>query len=531
MRRGLRDLPVAAKVLSAVLVAGITAGAVGLTALMSLARVSDAGAGIYRDNLRPTLALNEVERLNELCLASTLRLATAPDDKHRTDLTNLLGAQELQAAVAWDAYTKQSKPDTTEAQARATFYAAMQSFQQSLTQYYLPMAFSGDNAKTSAVVEERVLPTFQHVRDGLATLKDLRAKQGAAAAAHAGETYARARWTVGALLGGGLIAAILLGLVVARVISRPLAACLGVLVAIRQGDLSGRVNVRSRDEIGRMAAALDETAAALADMVGSVGEVAGRVATSSATLAQVSDELSTSSRDAAERSAAVSTAADDVSSSVQSVAGASEEMATTIGHIASNSASAARVAQEASVLAARTTVAVEALGRASTEVGDVIQLIRSIAEQTNLLALNATIEAARAGELGKGFAVVADEVKQLAQQSARATDEVAAKILAIQSGAGGAIDAIAGVTDVIAQVHDYTVAIAGAVEEQNATTAGVSRTVGLAADGTREIAENITTVAEATRQATDSAVATRGAAGELEDLARQLQDVVSQYHR
>jgi len=529
MRRGLRDLPVAAKVLSAVLVAGITAGAVGLTALLNLARVSDAGVGIYRDNLRPTLALNEVERLNELCLSSTLRLATAPDDKHRTDLTNQLGAQELQAANAWDTYTKGSKPDAAEATARATFYAAMQSFQQSLTQYYLPLAFLGDSAKTSAVVEERVLPTYEHVRAGLAALKELRAKQAAQAATHANDTYLRARWLVGGLLAVGLVAAVLLGLVVARVISRPLARCLAVLVDIRRGDLSGRVNVRGRDEIGRLAAALDETAASLADMVGSVGDVAGRVSTSSATLTRVSDELSTSARNAAERADAVSSAADDVSSSVQSVAGASEEMATTIGHIASNSASAARVAQEASALAARTTDAVEALGRASTEVGDVIQLIRSIADQTNLLALNATIEAARAGELGKGFAVVADEVKQLAQQTARATDEVAAKILAIQSGADGAISAIAGVTDVIGQVHDYTVAIAGAVDEQNATTAGVSRTVGHAAGGTREIADNITTVADATRKATDSADATRDAAGDLEQLARQLQDVVSRY--
>ena len=166
------------------------------------------------------------------------------------------------------------------------------------------------------------------------------------------------------------------------------------------------------------------------------------------------------------------------------------------------------------------------LGESSTEIGKVIKVITSIAQQTNLLALNATIEAARAGEAGKGFAVVANEVKELAKQTARATEDIGHKIETIQADTKGAVDAIGQISSIINQINDIQSTIASAVEQQTATTYEISRSVNEAAVGSREIAENVLSVAQAARGASDGASHTKRAADELAIIAVELQNLL-----
>ena len=169
------------------------------------------------------------------------------------------------------------------------------------------------------------------------------------------------------------------------------------------------------------------------------------------------------------------------------------------------------------------------LGDSSTEIGQVIKVITSIAQQTNLLALNATIEAARAGEAGKGFAVVANEVKELAKETAKATEDISRKIEAIQSDTKAAVGAIASISEVINQVNGISNTIATAVEEQNATTNEMARNVGEAARGSGEITSNIAGVTEAAASTSRGAVDTQKAAAELSKLATSLRELVERY--
>jgi methyl-accepting chemotaxis protein len=214
----------------------------------------------------------------------------------------------------------------------------------------------------------------------------------------------------------------------------------------------------------------------------------------------LSGRLTASAHTAAQRAETVAAAAGQASASVQAVAAAGDEMSATIREIAGSAASAAGVASAAvtNAEAARSTVL--KLTSSSTEIGSVIKLITTIAEQTNLLALNATIEAARAGDAGKGFAVVAGEVKDLAQETARATDSIARQVAAIQADTGAAMAAIDEIGQVIASINDYQTTIAGAVEEQSATTNEMGRSASQAAVSTGTIADNIASVAEATAQ-------------------------------
>ena len=263
-------------------------------------------------------------------------------------------------------------------------------------------------------------------------------------------------------------------------------------------------------------------------------EVMSRVTETAQTLAGSAEELTATSQqmtsNAEETSAqanVVSTACEEVSRNVQAVATGTEEMSASIKEIAQNSSEAARIAGTAVTLAEKTNETVSRLGVSSDEIGQVIKVITSIAEQTNLLALNATIEAARAGEAGKGFAVVANEVKELANQTAKATEEIRSKIGAIQEDTKSSVDAIGEITKVINQINDISATIASAVEEQTATTVEIGRSVSDAARGSTEITENIVGVATLAQSTTQGATDSQTAAAELARMAAELQSIVA----
>lgn len=255
----------------------------------------------------------------------------------------------------------------------------------------------------------------------------------------------------------------------------------------------------------------------------SVGETSVTIAASAEQLMEVSTQLTNNAGETAEQAKAAATTSEQVSANVNVVAASSEEMMASIREISKSATEAARVAKAAVTIAETTSGTIHQLGVSSSEIGKVIKVITSIAQQTNLLALNATIEAARAGEAGKGFAVVANEVKELAKETARATEEIGQKIEAIQTDTQAAVKAIGEVSQIINQVNDISNVIASAVEEQTATTTEIGRNVTEAAMGTNEIATSIAGVAKSAELTTSGAAETQQSARTLGEMAAKLE--------
>ncbi len=335
-------------------------------------------------------------------------------------------------------------------------------------------------------------------------------------------------------MGGTAFTAVAIGIFVAVFLSRRISGAtqsvLAQAEAIAAGDLTrDEMKIRSEDELGDLANAINKMSGSLKRMIVAIAENALQVAGASEELNTTSQHITANSEETSAQANVVSKAAQQVSQNLQTVATGAEEMGASIKEIAKNASDAAKVATSAVKVAETTTAIVSKLGESSTEIGQVIKVITSIAQQTNLLALNATIEAARAGEAGKGFAVVANEVKELAKETAKATEDISRKIEAIQTDTKAAVDAIGTISGVINQINDISSTIATAVEEQNATTNEMSRNVSEAAQGSSEITSNIAGVAEAAQSTSHGASDTQKAAQQLVETSNELRRLVEQF--
>jgi methyl-accepting chemotaxis protein len=262
-----------------------------------------------------------------------------------------------------------------------------------------------------------------------------------------------------------------------------------------------------------------------------LGQFATSMESSSMQLSAVSQQMSSNAEETSIQANVVAVAAEQVTHSMQAVGTSSEEMTASIREIAKNAHEAAKVATSAVRSAESTNATMARLGESSAEIGEVVKVITSIAQQTNLLALNATIEAARAGEAGKGFAVVANEVKELAKETAKATEGISRKIELIQANTNGAIETISQIGGIIAQINDISNTIASAVEEQAATTNEIARNVAEAVRGSAQVTENITAVAVAAKSTTSGAAGTQQEAEELARMAAGLQKLLGRSAR
>ena len=315
----------------------------------------------------------------------------------------------------------------------------------------------------------------------------------------------------------------------ARELQEKVDQILVVIDAAAKGDLTQEVTISGDDALGKMGEGLQTLLEDFRTSMKSISENAQTLASASTELAATGREMRGSSESTMQQANEVAESSSQVRTNVESVSGAVEQMNMSIREIAGSATDASNISSDAVTVANAANETVSKLGVSSAEIGKVVKVINSIAEQTNLLALNATIEAARAGEAGKGFAVVANEVKELAKETARATEDISQKIETIQSDTRGAVDSIGKIMETINQINDATTTIASAVEEQTATTSEIGRSIGEAASGSSEIATTVAAVAIAAEGTMQGAGNSLEAAEELSRMATDLQNLVSRF--
>jgi methyl-accepting chemotaxis protein len=366
------------------------------------------------------------------------------------------------------------------------------------------------------------------------------------------------------LVAGSLVAiaaAVFARLILTRRIATPLASAVAHLAEIADGDLSKDASqeIQDRhDEIGTLGRAMQSMTVSLRTIMQEISSGIQVLSSSSAELITSSGEMTSGSRQASDKAHSVSAAAEQMSANIASVAegmeqatanlshvaGATEQMTSTIGEIAQNSEKARRITDDAARQAVRITQQIDQLGAAANEIGKVTETITAISSQTNLLALNATIEAARAGAAGKGFAVVATEIKNLAQQTALATEDIRTRIAAVQAATSNGITEVGKVSRVIEEVSAIVASIAAAIEEQEVTTKDIARNISEASSGvsdansrvsetsvaSREIAKDIVDVDQAAREMACGSDLVRTSAGDLSAVAQGLRETVGRFH-
>ncbi|WP_258724191.1 methyl-accepting chemotaxis protein [Cellulomonas sp. NS3] len=488
-----RDRSVRTKILTSILLLAAVAAVSGGAAVVTMQGITARTAELAR--LQETLVASRAEVQKSVTTARLIVAQLAAFEKEQLQDEWLARQKEndaaLQAAIA-DLDAVGGGGETWE-----NFKIAYAQWIKVRDVQLVPAALENDTPYYSSLVQNVSQPLIDRLEATLEALDQDTTTYFTSVAAEAEQQSRRAVAALVLTLGTALVVVVTLGYQTAMSIRRAAREVQASLEAMAGGDFTVPAPVRSRDELGRMAEALGVAQAAVRETLVGVVEIASTVAGAAHELAAANAQVAASSEETSAQAGVVAAAAEEVNRNVHVVAAGAEEMGASISEIAQNANQAAKVATDATGVAETTTQTVARLGVSSSEIGDVVKVITSIAAQTNLLALNATIEAARAGEAGKGFAVVAGEVKELARETALATEDITKRVEAIQVDTRQAVAAIEEITHIIASINDYQLTIASSVEEQTATTTEMSRGVQEAAAGSGEIAANVTGVASA----------------------------------
>ena len=528
MPRFLLDLRVSTKILSSFGVVCLLLLTVAAVGLAELSRAQHRLKVMSAGSVAGQQALGEVQTDYQRATKSLFALALVPSADARTTFEeDLAGFQS-----AWDGY-KGTDPQVP-AEQLAAVDAAVAEYRAG-TSVLVGIAMSGDRERFMATRNDESIPVAEggiaHATTGenLGVVQDTATAVAEEAAAAGAAAYERARLLLAAVAVLAVVLAVVLSVLISRSIAGPLARTRRVAEALAAGRLDERVQVSSRDEVGLTAQALNTALDQVSRTISTIGRSAQTLRGASGDLADVAQRLSTGAEESSAQAGVVLLASSDIATNVGTVAAAGDEMSAAIREIAASTADASAVATAAVASAQDARTTIERLSSSSREIGDVVKLITSIAEQTNLLALNATIEAARAGEMGKGFAVVAGEVKELAQQTARATEQITQRAAATQTDAEAAACAINEITEVIGWIDGLQATIAAAVEEQSATTTEMVRNVTEVSNGSQDIARNISSIASAATRTSSDAVATKASADDVAAAAEELREAVSTF--
>jgi len=436
--------------------------------------------------------------------------------------------------------------------------ARIEAFDQSFTELQEYVEEEYDSLKTEQFLDfQDLLETVKAMDASLDVLKAAVDKEIATAFAGSKKTASNALWLVSLMVVGAVILAVVLGIIITRGITGPLTRGVEFAETMATGDFTRSLEVKQQDEIGALIAALNRMGESLKKMIRETVQGVESMASSSTELNAISGQLASGADTTAGKANNVATAAEEMNANMSSVAAAmeqaavnvntvasgSEELSGTIGEIAKNAENARDIVNRAVSQGRSAAERIDELGRAAQEIGKVTETINAISSQTNLLALNATIEAARAGEAGKGFAVVANEIKDLAQQTAAATGEIAAKIKGIQESTAATVTEINEIARINDEVDGIVGTIATAVEEQASTTHEIAENISQTSRGITEVNENvvqtsqvsetiardIADVNESASEMSNSSAQVRQSAEALSRLAEKLKELMGQF--
>ncbi|HMA51691.1 MAG TPA: methyl-accepting chemotaxis protein [Magnetospirillaceae bacterium] len=539
------------------LILGLLAGLVLLLGLVSffLLSATNRATEDIAGNWLPSIKMaGEIRTAVVRIRAASARVAMS-DSPESFDLgMKNYGGFEKSAYDMIDRYKRELIANDEDRQAVAEIERTLAAYHDTLSQNTIAPAQKGDRAAAEKgyLGDQKI---YQLVLAAADKLIEVNQKGADASTGLARHDYRVAVTVIVICAGVSLVLALLSYLVLARTVVAPIGKITGTMRVLAQNRLDIAIPETARaDEIGQMAAALQvfkdnmaeaeslraaqaaETEQRLArsrlveqlvvEFDASISEVIRTVTQSSGALETTARSMSSTADSTNSRVTMVSAAAEEASANVQTVAAAAEQLSGSINEIGRQVAESATFAEQATRQAEATDSQIAGLSQAAARIGDVVQLINDIASQTNLLALNATIEAARAGDAGKGFAVVAGEVKTLANQTARATDEISAKVVEMQAATAQSVEAVKAIGRTISRIAEISTGIAAAVDEQNAATGEIARNVHQAAEGTAEVSSSIVEVARGAAEVGGASSEVLGAAGQLTRNAEMLRSQV-----